>query len=726
MDVEIDPIDLQEMAENIVGATTFNGYKLSILEISAWAWENQVGWLTEEYVAEYEGVLLEVAHMGIRARSSHLKEWVREKLANAEIRPILVIENVTPERFMEYLESLRHQRTGARLSKSQYGNKRAALHHLFRCHEGLDGYPDGFEDRLSNLMRGFARVLTTRDQDDGGDVSEGKVAMSVDLYLALCMWFLQEGTMEGIWCHCFLVLTWNLMCRVNNTTRICLNHLSWYQDCVRILFRQQKGDQLGLTARYPRHLYANPSNPVTSPVFALGLYFLTFGVPLEATSKLFPGRNQYKRFGRLLKAMLEEHIDEVRAFGFEVSDIGTHSIRKGATTYLSSQPGGPPPAAICIRAGWTLGGVKDVYIKYEQSGDMFCGRCLSLMNLLQPQFGAAPPSFQHHGGLTLARIQAITEALYPSLTNTGLSGAVTQFAMASLIFHRGEIERWPVDHYVRMNCQLFRSAELLAEVTPAVRVRYPWDIATVDDPAPIGTGIPPHVAILQELRTIGEVSNRFIADFSARVHTILDERAVEVGGMSAQALALAIRDGTRDIRDQMEAIRVRGGVALGGAPPGQGGPVVPPQAMHRWQLHLYGGAFHILPQEWRFPSCTPLQVWIQWLLGDTVNEVPPLKMLSGVDVAHLDALPLPAGTTRRRQARKILCDLRFLMNTVERMLRLNGNWTEEHTLESTNRMFQTVAHHFVLEGDAARHIRRGEHLKWQTFILSFRRLHPPH
>jgi hypothetical protein len=724
MELEDDAIEIQEMAENIVGGTTFNGYKLSILEISQWAWENQVGWLTEEYVAAYEEVLIEVADMGIRARSSYLKDWVREKLARAETEPILVIENVTPERFMEYLESLRNQRTGARLSKSMYGNKRAALHHLFRCHEGLDGYPDGFEDRLSNLMRGFARVLTTREQDDGGDASEeGKVAMSVDLYLALCAWFLQEGTMEGIWCHCFLVLTWNLMCRVNNTTRICLNHITWYQDCVRILFRQQKGDQLGLTARYPRHLYANPSNPLASPVFALGLYFSTFGVPLEATSKLFPGRNQYKRFGRLLKAMLEEHIDEVRAFGFEISDIGTHSIRKGATTYLSSQPGGPPPAAICIRAGWTLGGVKDVYIKYEQSGDMFCGRCLSLMNLLQPQFGAAPPSFQH-GGLTLARLQTITEAIYPALSNTGLCGAMTQFALASLVFHRNEIERWPGDHYIRMNCQLFRSAELLAELTPAVRVRYPWDAGTVDDPPPIGTGIPPHVAILQELRTIGETSNRFIADFSARVHTILDERAVEVGGMSAQALALAIRDGTSDIRNQMEAMALGAGLGLGGAPPGQGGPVVPPQARHRWRLHVCGGAFHVLPQQWRFPSCTPLQAWTQWLLGDTVNEVPPLKMLTGLDVAHLDALPLAAGTRRPRLARKVLSDLRFLMNVVERMVRLNGNWTEEHTLESVNAMFQIVANHFVLEGGvAARHIRRGEHLKWQTFIPSFRLLH---
>jgi hypothetical protein len=723
MDVEVEGIDLQQMAENIVGRKTFDGYKLAILEISAWAWEHQDedGWFTEDYLSAYEEVLLEVADMRVRQRSKHLKEWIREKLANAATDPIIVVDNVTPERFMEYLESLRNHRTGARLGKSQYGNKRAALHHLFRCHEGLDGYPDGFEDRLSNLMRGFARVLTQRAQDDGEDISEGKDAMSVDLYYALCRWFLEKGTLEGIWCHCFLVLTWNLMCRVNNTTRICLNHVAWYQDCLRIHFRQQKGDQLGLTARYPRHLYANPGNCLVSPLFALGLYFASFGVPLQATSKLFPGRNQYKRFGRLLKEMLTEHIDEVRAFGYEVADLGTHSIRKGATTYLSSQPGGPAPGSICIRAGWTLGGVKDVYIKYEQSGDMFCGRSLSMMPLLQPHFGAGPPSFKH-GVLTPARIRAITEAIYPALNNTGLSGAVTKFALASLIFHRNEVERWPVQHYIRTNNQLYRSAELLAEVTPVVRVRYPWDPVTAEEPVPtVGTGIPPHVAILQELRTMGEASNKFISEFSTMVNTILDERAVEVGGMSGPALARAIQDGTREIRENMERMAQRVGVPLGHVA-GEG-PVVPPQARHTWRLHLYGGTFHVIPQQWRFPSCTPLQLWSQWLLGDTVNEVPPLKMLNGPDVAHLDGVPLPAGA-RRRKARKTLCDLRFLMNLVEQRVRQNDSWIEEHTLESANEMFRSAATLFVLENAPLRHIRRNEHLKWQTYVPRFRLLHP--
>jgi hypothetical protein len=48
-----------------------------------------------------------------------------------------------------------------------------------------------------------------------------------------------------------------------------------------------------------------------------------------------------------------------------------------------------------------------------------------------------------------------------------------------------------------------------------------------------------------------EASNRFITDFSWMAHEVLDEQAVELGGMSGPMLACAIQDGTRDIRENV-------------------------------------------------------------------------------------------------------------------------------------------------------------------------------
>ena len=90
---------------------------------------------------------------------------------------------------------------------------------------------------------------------------------------------------------------------------------------------------------------------------------------------------------KVLEKVLEDHTAEVYLMGYCVSDIGTHSARKGAISYLSSQPGGPPAAAICIRAGWMMGKVKDIYMQYVAAGDQFVGRLLSLLPLLSPEFG---------------------------------------------------------------------------------------------------------------------------------------------------------------------------------------------------------------------------------------------------------------------------------------------------------------------------------------------------
>ena len=38
--------------------------------------------------------------------------------------------------------------------------------------------------------------------------------------------------------------------------------------------------------------------------------------------------------------------------------------------------------------------------------------------------------------------------------------------------------------------------------------------------------------------------------------------------------------------------------------------------------HVYGGAFHMLPEVWRIPSMTFLQFITMWLTGDQENSVP--------------------------------------------------------------------------------------------------------
>ena len=148
---------------------------------------------------------------------------------------------------------------------------------------------------------------------------------------------------------------------------------------------------------------------------------------------LFPGKDQAKRFGKILNRVLQAHEDEVSQLGYRVSDIGTHSIRKGAVSYMSSLAGGPPSAAICIRAGWTMGKVKDIYMRYVTSGDQFVGRTLSLLPILKSDFGSSPPHFIDHD---ISWVEEFRAAQFPMLRLVAGFGRFTIMCLASILYHR--------------------------------------------------------------------------------------------------------------------------------------------------------------------------------------------------------------------------------------------------------------------------------------------------
>ena len=147
---------------------------------------------------------------------------------------------------------------------------------------------------------------------------EGKDPMSVDLYKKLCGWLLDWNTNDGVFGHCFLVLTWNLSCRTHNTANIRLCEIEWGStfDAFEIYFAHMKTDQTGDEAKYSRHLYANPCCPLICPVLSLAFYFLCCcNLPQSSESQLFPGQDQYQRFSEMLSRVIRDHEAEVSELG---------------------------------------------------------------------------------------------------------------------------------------------------------------------------------------------------------------------------------------------------------------------------------------------------------------------------------------------------------------------------------------------------------------------------
>jgi hypothetical protein len=78
---------------------------------------------------------------------------------------------------------------------------------------------------------------------------------------------------------------------------------------------------------------------------------------------------------KYLRKILCQHERELEeTYGFKIEDVGVHSYRKGAHTYMNSgSTAGPSAAATCIQGGHTMGSVRDIYVLQEKAGDAYCG-----------------------------------------------------------------------------------------------------------------------------------------------------------------------------------------------------------------------------------------------------------------------------------------------------------------------------------------------------------------
>ena len=77
-------------------------------------------------------------------------------------------------------------------------------------------------------------------------------------------------------------------------------------------------------------------------------------------------------------------------------DIGTHSIQKCAVIYVANGCTiSPTMSSIFIQENWTIGGVEDIYIKYEKAGDQFVARTVSVLPIPNKEFSISPPYFDY-------------------------------------------------------------------------------------------------------------------------------------------------------------------------------------------------------------------------------------------------------------------------------------------------------------------------------------------
>ena len=177
---------------------------------------------------------------------------------------------------------------------------------------------------------------------------------------------------------------------------ISFSQMIWEIDHLNIYCPKYKSVQIGLNKEEARQIYSNPKDPTVCPLRTLASYLLVYSQIFIDTKKLFPGSDQKKRFNSCLHSIMyyNTHIHET--LFVDPKEIGSHSIRKGATRYYcAGVHSGPPIVSVRLRARWTIQRVKERYLKYENAGNELVGRKLTGIPPTSCEFGVSPPNFSY-------------------------------------------------------------------------------------------------------------------------------------------------------------------------------------------------------------------------------------------------------------------------------------------------------------------------------------------
>jgi hypothetical protein len=492
--------------------------------------------------------------------------------------------------------------------------------------------------------------------------------------------------------------------------------MTWTEsfDAFSIYFSHSKTDQLGEEAKYARHVYSNPLVPLICPAVAISLYFSScFNTRPVCTGKIFPGQGQAARFSTILLKLLQDKVDEVNLMGYPPPPgvLGTHPIRKGAVSYLASLPGGPPAASTCIRAGWTMGRVKDIYMWYVTSGDQLVGRCLTLLSVLRTEFAVSPCHFK----ADYEWVEPTRKLQFPMVGKVDGFEKMSRMCLAAVLFHHGWLSSYlPVNHVFLQNSYIHRTAEILARRDDCVQITYPWD----DENNSAFTGVPPHIVLMQQLQSIKQKQQHLVSEFVAEVTGVISAMGVDGGRLTEQHLRQVLQEFQQNFLQQLQQNNIN--ILPEGTPDVVVNELLnAPESGRTYVSHVYNGKFNRVPKDWRVPKGGVFDLWRQWWIGDSVRQIPPLQILEPKELKHLNLIPLAPeelkGRTgkykdRRRDISKTWSDIRKIMKFILDNVIARGAFEDTITPAAVDRMFMAVADLFTQEERDAQH-------NWYTALL---------
>ena len=419
-------------------------------------------------------------------------------------------------------------------------------------------------------------------------------------------------------------------------------HISWQDDSLTIRLFVEKNDQEGRDCK-PKHVFANPVKPWICPVLALAVYIFTAGQRQPGAKMLLFGNDSAEdRFSTWLRAILRTHEAPLQAMGIVISNIGTHSFRKGTATWLAGMVDGPSGVQIYLRAGWSLGMQKQ-YIFEGGGSDRHVGRAATGLTLDSEEFGCLPPHFNNNEGEALSNDE--WEDILPGfLFYPEQFRVALPFLLASLLHHHDYIlQDFAPDHPIRSSRLFTLPGDRLSQIKARVHAGMFKNTAT----GMVAKGVPQQVCILQRLDQLEQGNDNTANKLLARLDQVPEEltqcmlNRFQVNGAQpllenrVQEMISSANNSLREVL--LSEIRSMQAVASitrqdeDNAEGGQGWPAgrVGADGHKQWS---WGGRFHPVPKGWSLPKGNVSMLFNLWTQGNAAMGLAPYRFLKSWDL----------------------------------------------------------------------------------------------
>ena len=490
--------------------------------------------------------------------------------------------------------------------------------------------PEEMETSFAEYSAGFVKNIAQAAEDGLVKQTHGKLPLTVVAYKSIASKALQVSGRSSTFAHVYGLLAWNLVQRAVTVAGIHTFNISWKDDALMIHISRHKGDQTGSSA-FARHLYANPTHvPECCPVLGMAMYLFTGrfrGGNGAVRLKLF--EETEKTYSKWLRDRLRDGtltVDDL--CGCRVEDLGTHSYRKGATTFADSCPGGPSGTAVNLRAGWREGRSRERYTFPTDGQDQYLGRMLSLLPIVNiKEFCILPPHFHHELDARYREIMTIDvwEEIIPAYSTfpEGFKTAL-RFMLASLVFAHKQhtLERILNPMHPLFSSRVYTGGYLeeLKDVViePKCRLCKECGMAV--------TGIPvhwwTHLDSLESVLSAVEGVSQQLKEMPEKVTTLIEQR-VEIGAQhltpnAVESIIAPLKQKLDSVVSHLSQQQQRAeqpavdNIAVLGYD--SDGSVGGDNMYDSWKWKGKIGMY--VPEDYRFVATTCSNLWDMWFYGD--------------------------------------------------------------------------------------------------------------